>query len=210
MSAAAPSSYMAELFPERIETDRLELDALTPDAVPVFEFYEHVREGAPDIDEVTEHLTWSPHRTPKETREFYDHVASQREADEAQTYAIRPKAGEDGAGEFAGVTGIDVDWDARTAEFGVWFRKPFWGRGYSGERAGALMEMAFERLDLDAVVVTVQRGNEESRTAVSRYVEVHGGRHEGLLRNFVTNQDGTAVDAHRYTVTAAEYRDATE
>jgi len=201
---------MADLFPERIETERLELEALTADAVPVFEFYEHVREGAPHIDEVTEHLTWSPHQTPKETRDFYDHVASEREADEGETYAIRPKPGEDGAGEFAGVTGIGVDWDARTAEFGVWFRKPFWGRGYSGERAGALVEVAFERLDLDAVVVSVQRGNEQSRTAVSRYVEAHGGRREGLLRNFMTNQDGTVVDVHRFTVSAEEYRDASE
>jgi len=201
---------MADLFPDRIETDRLELDALTPETVPVFEFYEHVREGAPHIDEVTEYLTWNPHQTPKATRDFYDHVASKREADEGETYAIRPKACEDGAGEFAGLTGIGVDWDTRTAEFGVWFRKPFWGRGYSGERAGALIELAFERLDLDAVVVSVQRGNEQSRSAVSQYIEAHGGHREGLLRNFMTHQDDTVADIHRYSVTAAEYREATE
>jgi len=201
---------MSELFPDRIETERLELAALTPETVPIYDFYEHVREGTPHIDEVTEHLTWDPHATPKETREFYEFVASLREDEEGETYAIRPREGENGAGEFAGVTAIEVDWDTRTAEFGVWLRTPFWGRGYSGERAGALISLAFERLDLDAVVVFVQRDNEKSHAAVSRYVEAHGGRHEGLCRRIDADQDGDSFDAHRFSVTAAEYRDATE
>ena len=92
---------------------------------------------------------------------------------------------------------------------GTWLRKRFWGRGYSGERAGALIEVAFERLDLQAVVVTVEPDNEKSMTAVSRYVEAHGGRREGLLRNYHADQDGTPVDVYRYTVTRAEYERAT-
>jgi len=210
---------MSDLFPDRIETERLALEPLTTERVDVLELYEHVRVGAPHVDEVTEYLTWSPHETPKETREFVETVTEKRENDEGATYVIRPKdgdsgagdsgAGESGAGEIAGVTGIGVDWDAQTATLGTWLRKRFWGRGYSGERAGALIEMAFERLDLQAVVVTVHEDNEKSMTAVSRYVEAHGGRREGLLRNYHADQDGTPVDVYRYTVTRAEYEDAT-
>ncbi|WP_123537390.1 GNAT family N-acetyltransferase [Halosimplex salinum] len=200
---------MSDLFPERIETERLVLEPATTETLDPLDQYEHVREGAPHIDDITEYVTWEPHETPKETEEFLELITEQRESGEGATYAIRPKPGEDGAGEFAGFTGITVDWDARRATFGAWLRKPFWGRGYSGERAAAFMPVAFDRLDLDAVVVTVHEGNEKSRKAVSRYIEAHGGHREGLLRNFEVNMDGSVVDVHRFTVTADEYREAT-
>jgi len=200
---------MSTLFPERIETDRLVLEPATTETLDPLDLYEHVREGAPHIDEITEYVTWEPHETPKVTAEFLEQVTEQRETDEGATYVVRPEPPEEGAGEFAGLSGISVDWDAGTAEFGVWLRKPFWGCGYSGERAAAFMDVAFERLDLDTVVVTVIGGNEKSRKAVSRYVKAHGGRHEGLLRDFQTAKDGSVADVHRFTVTAEEYRDAT-
>ena len=199
---------MSDLFPAEIETDRLRLEAATTETVDVFALYEICREGAPHVDEMTEYLTWDPHETPKVTREFLETTTKQWKAGDTATYVIRPRASEDGAGEIAGMTGFDVDWDARTAEFGAWLRKRFWGRGYSGERAEALMAVAFDRLDLDAVVIPVQRGNEKSRTAVSRYVEAHGGHHEGLLRNAQVAQDGTVMDIHRYSITREEYREA--
>ena len=198
---------MTDLFPDRIETERLVLEALTTHSMDVLELYELVRTGAPHIDEVTEYLTWSPHETPNETREFLQTVTEQREAGEQATYVVRPR---DEDSEIAGLTGMSVDWDRRTTTFGMWLRKPYWGRGYSGERAAALMDVAFERLDLDTVVVTVHRGNEKSKSAVSEYVEAHGGRREGLLRNFETDQDDTVHDVHRYSVAATEYRDAIE
>jgi RimJ/RimL family protein N-acetyltransferase len=201
---------VTDLFPERIETERLVLEPLTTETVDTLEFYEYVRVGAPHIDEVTEYLTWDPHETPRETREFVESVTEKREAGEGATYVIRPREGEDGAGEFAGVTGFGVDWGARTATLGTWLRKRFWGRGYSGERAAALIEVAFERLDLEAVVVTVHESNEKSRKAVSRYVDAHGGRREGLLRNYHADQDGTPADVHRFTISQHEYGDATD
>lgn len=192
------------LFPETVETDRLRLERLT-ESVDCFEFYE-VCSSDPGIEAVTEYLPWSPHETVKETWEFLAHADEQWAAGEAAQYAVRPRDGEDGAGEIAGATGISVDWDTRSVELGCWFRRRFWGRGYSGERAAALLELAFERLDLELVEVTVVDGNEQSRRAVEKYVEAHGGRHEGLLRNARAGQDGEVVDLHRYTVSQAEYR----
>jgi len=196
---------MSDLLPDRIETDRLVLEPLTTETVDTLDLYEYVHVGAPHIDEVTEYLTWDPHETPGETHEFIETVTEKRDEGEGATYVVRPREGEDGASEFAGLTGVGVDWEARTATLGTWLRKRFWGRGYSGERAAALIEVAFERLDLEAVVVTVEDGNEKSTTAVSRYVEAHGGRREGLLRNYRADRDGTPVDVHRFTITRAEY-----
>jgi ribosomal-protein-alanine N-acetyltransferase len=200
---------MSELFPERIETDRLELTAMTTETVDAMEYYRVCSgQAAEAMGEVTENLTWDPHETPKETVAFLELVERKRADEDGTEYLIRPKEGEDGAGEIAGATGLSVDWDRRTGTLGMWLRKPFWGRGYSGERAAALMELAFERLDLELVAVTHVVGNEKSRRAVEKYVDAHGGSHDGRLRNWDATGDEPR-DLHRYTVSAEEYEEAT-
>lgn len=197
------------MFPERIETERLVLEAFTPENVDALEVYQYTSHRNPHVEEITDHLSWEPHRTPKETLDFLRSQAEARREGEDATYVLRPKQGEPEAGEFAGMTGLHPDWERRTATFGMWLRKPFWGRGYSGERAAALVELAFERLDLELVAVSHHAGNEKSRRAIEKYVERFGGRHEGLLRNGATGADGP-VDVHRYTVTREEWTEATK
>jgi RimJ/RimL family protein N-acetyltransferase len=197
------------LFPREIETDRLRLVSVAADPPDPLALYEHCREGAPHVDEITEFLTWSPHETPRVTAEFLEHAAEAHREGEAAHYVVRPRDGEDGTGEIAGMTGFEVDWDRRSAEFGIWLREPFWGRGYSGERAAALFEVVFDRLDLDLVAIPVHRGNEQSLSAVRRYVDAHGGQHEGLFRHYCLDGDGEPFDAERFSVTAEQYRDAT-
>ena len=195
-----------ELFPDRIETERLVLEPLTTDHVDVFEYYE-ICSSDPGIDEITEYLSWDPHETVAETQEFLESVEKRAESGDGIEYVIRPAGDEDGAGEIAGAAGLSIDWDCRTAEFGTWLRKRFWGRGYSGERAAAFLELAFDRLDLELVEVTHWAGNEKSRRAIEKYVEAHGGRHEGLLRNYDA-RGGEPVDKHRYTISREEYEAA--
>ena len=199
---------MSDLFPERLETERLTLQALTTGAIEPLELYPISSDHEPAIDEITRYLTWEPHQTPKDSLEFIEMVTSKREEAASATYILRPKAGEDGAGEIAGVTGLDVDWDRRRAELGTWLRKRFWGRGYSGERAAALFELAFDRLDLEVVGVTCHEDNERSRRAIEKYVETHGGTYEGLIRNELV-YDGDPADVHRYSVTREEHAAAT-
>jgi len=197
------------VFPERIETERLRLDPRTPDAVDVHELYE-ICAADPGIEQVTEHVSWDPHGTPKETLEFLERGARKRSDAEAAAYVIRPREGEDGAGEIAGCTGLGVDWDRDTGELGLWLRRRFWGRGYSGERAAALIELAFDRLDLAVVAVSHHPDNEASRRAIGKYVDRFGGRREGRLRNTLPFADGSVHDEVRYTVNRAEWLDATD
>ena len=200
----------SRLFPRTIETERLRLDRLD-EATSALELYEHVTVGAPDIEEITEHLTWGPHETPNETRAFLERVTDGWANARSAEYAIVPHEDEPGAGEFAGAGGMFVDWDRRTATFGLWLRKPFWGRGYSSERAVALMSIAFDRLDLETIAVTHLPDNDKSRNAIEKYVDRFGGRREGRFRNFEADQDGGAIDFVRYTVTHdewSEYRPA--
>ena len=197
------------MFPEQLETERLVLERLCHDTVDVLEYYHLCSRHEDDIDEVTSHLTWDPHATLMETKTFIDGVEQRWTDAERAEYLIRPKSGEEGAGEIAGATGIGIDWDRRTGELGTWLRKPFWGRGYSGERAAALLELAFDRLDLEVVSVGHLTGNEKSKRAIEKYVEAHGGQYDGILRNWVPMGDEVR-DLHRYTITREQYWDAVE
>jgi ribosomal-protein-alanine N-acetyltransferase len=202
------------MFPERIETDRLELAALTPANVDVLDYYDICSGNRGDIETITQFLPWEPHDTPKE---FLDRLASQREAGQNAEFAVFPKENEteeadeketdetdDPLDEFAGAVGLCPDWDRRTGELGIWLRKPFWGQGYYDEAFAALTRVAFERLDLEVVEVVHQHGNDKSRRATEKFVRGLGGTHEGRLRNYWVGPGGPA-DAHRYTVTKAEY-----
>lgn len=195
---------MADLFPERIETDRL---VLTPvhevDPVSLYEICAY-DDG---IGEVTEHLTWNPHTTPKETKTFLDSQQEAWEDGTGATYIIKLGESEDDTGEIAGGCGLALDWDRNVGELGMWLRKRYWGRGYSGERAAALLAVGFEHLDLDTIVVTTMDGNEKSKRAIEKYVEAHGGQYEGLLRSFVVEdiKTGGAADVHRFSVTQKEF-----
>ena len=191
------------LFPHEMTSERLRYDRLHRDAADALDLYEHVKTGAPAIDAITEYVTWDPHDHPKETAEWIEECGEAFENDESATYVMRPREG-DRAGEFAGVAGIGVDWDRRRATFGTWLRKPFWGNGYSGERAARLFELAFDRLDLEVVAVAHDPDNEKSRRAIEGYVDRFGGREEGRIRNDVVI-DGEPRDTIRYSVAREEW-----
>jgi RimJ/RimL family protein N-acetyltransferase len=197
----------SELFPETIETDRLRIDRLSHENVDLYEYY-RICSSDEGIDEVTEFLSWDPHETVRETREFVDMVERQWENGESAAYLLRPRGTEDGAGDIAGGAGMSFDWDRKSGTLGVWLRKRFWGRGYSAERAAAFVELAFDRLGLDVVAVEHRAGNEKSRRAIEKYVDTFGGTYEGMVRNWAVKA-GEARDQHRYTIRREEYREAT-
>lgn len=122
---------------------------------------------------------------------------------------IRPKESVDGAGAIAGTTGLYPDWEKRSATLGIVLDRRFWGRGYSGERADAILSVAFDRLDLELVVAAHVEGNEKSRRAIKKYVERYDGQYEGLLRNWHLQAD-TVADVHRYTISRDEYFEASD
>jgi RimJ/RimL family protein N-acetyltransferase len=190
------------LFPARVDTDRLSLRRLSADEIAPVDLYRVC--SSSEMDRVTRYLPWDPHETPKETATFLAEIAEAWDSGDHAAYAIRPREGEDGAGAFAGACGLDVDWDTRRGQLGIWLRERFQRRGYSGERAAALLAVAFERIDLDFVLVECVDGNDASRTAVERYVETYGGRYEGILRG-QRRIGGEVSDVHRYSVAREEW-----
>lgn len=191
------------MFPDVIETERLRLERLGPDAVDLREYYGVCGDEA-EMAAVTRYVPWSTHETIKESADLLERWAEEWEAGEGATYAIRPREGEDGAGAFAGQAGLSPEWDRRLATLGVWLRERFWGRGYSGERAAAMFELAFDRLDLEVVAVYHDVDNERSGRAIGRYMDRFGGRREGVLRHSMPCEDGPR-DQVRYTLAREEW-----
>jgi ribosomal-protein-alanine N-acetyltransferase len=197
------------LFPRELRTERLRLRAATPETVDPLELYEHCNADSPGIDDLTRYLTWEPHETPKESHDFLADCAEQFGAGEAANYAVAPREGEDGAGEFAGMTALRPDWERDLAHIGLWLRPAYQGRGYAGERAHALARVAFDRLDCDTLAVTVNVENEPSLRAIRKYIDAMGGREEGELRAFMRYEGGEVVDVVRFSVTHSEWAAAT-
>jgi RimJ/RimL family protein N-acetyltransferase len=193
------------LFPTELESERLRYEHLNPEAFDPMELYQHVQAGAPHIDEITEYVTWDPHEHPRQTHDWVRQQGEAFENGDGVTYVVRPKDGEH-AGEFAGLSGLGIDWDRQTAELGIWLRKPFWGRGYSGERAGRLLELAFDHLDLEVVTVSHDPENDKSRKAIQAYVDRFGGQKEGRLRNDIV-MNGEPRDSIRYSIAAEEWKE---
>ena len=197
------------MFPETIETDRLRLTRLCRDRVSPSEFYAVAGRGQTEtIDEETQFVSWNPHEHPKESADVLDSFEEAWDEGESATYAIYPREGEPGSGELAGNTGLNLHWETQRAELGIWLRKPFWGRGYSGERAAALLEVAFDRLDLEVVSVAHVPENDNSQRAIERYVDRFGGRREGRLRNELRDSDGRIHDVVRYSISCDEWASA--
>lgn len=191
------------LFPVEMESDRLRYERLHPNEFDPFDLYTYVQEGAPGIEEITKYVTWEPYSHPKEAFGWVEQCGTDFENGESATYVIRPKQG-DHAGELAGIAGIQPDWDRQLATLGTWFRKPFWGRGYSGERAARFLDLAFDQLDLQVVIVTHDPENTNSRRAIEEYVERFGGHKEGRLRNDIVIDDEPR-DSIRYSITRHEW-----
>ncbi|MFC7136292.1 GNAT family N-acetyltransferase [Halobaculum litoreum] len=120
------------MFPDTIETDRLRLERLTRDRVDPRTLYEAASDRSPTVDEETEYLPWSPLATLRDAEDRIAAFERQWAERERAEWAIRPREGEDGAGEFAGTAGLICRWDEDLALPAIWLRKPFWGRRYSG------------------------------------------------------------------------------
>lgn len=191
------------LFPTEMESDRLRYERLHPDQFDPFELYQYVREDAPHIEEITQWVTWDPYKHPKQAAEWVETCGQKFENADSATYVVRPKEGEQ-AGELAGLAGLDPKWDQQLAVLGTWFRKPFWGRGYSAERAGRMLELAFEKLDLEIVAVAHDPENDNSRRAIEKYVDRYGGQKEGRIRNDIVI-GGEPRDSIRYSISREEW-----
>lgn len=95
--------------------------------------------------------------------------------------------------------------DFRSASLGYCFQEAVWGQGYATEAAGALLDWAFDTLDLNRVQAQADTRN----MASARVLEKLGFLREGTLReDCVVN--GEVSDSWVYGLLRREWRRSTE
>lgn len=114
-----------KMFPELIETDRFRLEQVDR-AITARQFYAAAGAGqTKTFAEETSYVSWSPHKLMKESADVLAGFEQQWRAFEGASYAVISREGALGAGQLAGNTGLDPDWDHQRTSLGIGLRKPF-------------------------------------------------------------------------------------
>ena len=181
-------------MPPILTTERLVLRPMIPEDAP------EVRKWAGDF-EVADTALNIPHPYPKGLAEEW--IATQGRAwrDGRQAvYAITARAD----GTLMGAIGLaGIDARHRHAEIGYWLGRPFWNLGLATEAVRAVVEFAFETLDLERVFANHFVRNPAS----GRVLEKVGMTREGLLRAHV-RQWGRPEDLIVSGILRSEWRAA--
>jgi RimJ/RimL family protein N-acetyltransferase len=103
--------------------------------------------------------------------------AGLRERSASVTYAVTRTADD----ALLGAIGLTLREDQGRAELGYWIGRPYWGKGYATEAAGAMIAYGFERLRLHRIHACHLSRNPAS----GRVMQKAGMRLEGTLRGHV-------------------------
>lgn len=196
-----------DLFPERIETQRLLFERLGHETIDPFELYEFVSSDDWQSDAL-DHMPWFRFQRLDEVAGFIDHAEAEWADRSSARYLLRTN---DDDTELVGTTAFDPEWEHRRAGSDVVLAPRFWGREYGFERASVFVELTFEVYDLDAYCTTCAVDNEPSRRMIEKIVDAYGGQYEGRLRQFgAPHPGGEVTDQHRYSIVRSEYEQATQ
>ena len=175
---------------KRIETERLILDKWTTSEEDIKGLYEYAKN--PDVGP---NAGWKPHDSEAESREIIEEMFIPHDV-----WAIREKA----SGKVIGSIGLEPDKrreNVNSREMGYSLAKESWGKGYMTEAAGAVIDYAFEELDL--VVLAICTGPENKRS--QRVIEKCGFKFEGIQRKGYHIYDGTDRDNLVYSMLREEW-----
>lgn len=186
-------SAVNDPFPAALHTARLTLRAPVPtDAEWIFRTY------AADVHAVR-YLTWRPHQTVDDTREWLDLIApSLRSGDNAAWVILRRSDGV-GLGTFS--ARLVMPWHV---EVGYVLGSTFWGHGYMTEALAAVRDAAFALGDVYRFSAHADVENVPS----TRVMEKVGMRREGLLRSLLwhPNRGAEPRDGWCYAMTRDDHR----
>ncbi|MDE5844657.1 MAG: GNAT family N-acetyltransferase [Muribaculaceae bacterium] len=149
----------------------------------------------PDIGPIA---GWSPHKSVEESREIIKTVFSAPE-----TYAVVLKS----TGKPVGCCGImtadslhSIEMQPTEAEVGYWIGKPYWGMGLIPEAVNALLNRAFNDLNIKTVWCGYYDGNTKSK----RVIEKVGFRYDHTKEN-IQSPIGDIRTEHIYKMTSDNF-----
>jgi ribosomal-protein-alanine N-acetyltransferase len=151
-----------------LETDRLTLRGMR--VSDASDMYEYARRPS-----VTEYLTWEPHASVEETREYLTYVGQRYRTGDFYDWSVVDKE----TGRMIGTCGFtSFNCPADSAEIGYVLNPAFQGRGLATEAVQRVLQYGFEELNLHRIEAHFIEGNDASR----RLMERVGMTFEGFAR----------------------------
>ena len=151
-----------------LETDRLTLRGMRVSDAP--DMYEYARRPS-----VTEYLTWEPHASVEETREYLTYVGQRYRTGDFYDWSVVDKE----SGRMIGTCGFtSFNCPADSAEIGYVLNPAYQGRGLATEAVRRVLRFGFEELNLHRIEAHFMEGNDASR----RLMERVGMTFEGYAR----------------------------
>lgn len=175
-----------------ITTERLLMTKWTLSEEDVQGLYDYAKNP-----NVGPHAGWSPHESVEESKDIIENLFIPND-----TWAIRLEDG----GKVIGSIALEKDirrGSVNSRELGYSLGEEYWGKGYMTEAAEAVIDYAFEELDL--VVLAICTGPQNKRS--QRVIEKCGFKYDGILRKGYKIYDGTIRDSLLYSMLREEWEE---
>ena len=139
---------------------------------------------------VTKYLTWPPHTSVEESRDYIQSVIDSYDDDDFYTWVIEWKE----TREIVGAIGVnEIFAIVDSCEIGYCMSDRFWGKGIMAEAFAAVIRYLFEEVGFNRIQSTHDPNNPQS----GRVMEKCGLKYEGTLRQAARNNQGICDDVIR-------------
>ena len=161
----------------RLETERLILRRFAADDA------EEMYNNWASDPEVTEFLTWPPHKSPELSRRLLEDWVSRYEDGGYFQWAIQLK---DTGAVIGSIAAVKLNEETGAAEIGYCLGRAWWGLGLMPEALKAVMDYLFDVVGLNRIAACHDANNPKS----GRVMEKAGMKLEGIWRQAGKNNRG--------------------
>lgn len=137
--------------------------------------------------EVTKYLTWKTHESEFDSESFCAARAALSDMPQIYDWIIEYKENHQAIGS---ITLNSVNEKASSCELGYCLSSKYWNRGIMTEAAGAILDYAFNVLEMYRVFAR----HDIENTASGRVMEKCGMKYEGILRGSAVRNSGERTD----------------
>lgn len=177
---------------QAIKTKRLTLRRFTTDDAE-----EMFKNWASD-ERVTRFLTWSPHRSPEESRAIIENWIAAYSDVSKYNWLIEFEGKSVGS-----IAVVRMSEKSEHAELGYCLGFDFWGKGIMTEAAGAVIDYLFEKVNVNRVGISHAVKNPGS----GRVAQKCGLTFEGVNREYFKSAKGEFLDIANYGILRREWEE---
>ena len=184
------------IFPNHIQSERINYIPIHEYGVSVRECYNKFSELDP---QTTKYVSFDSHESVTESKEYMDRVEEEYKSGEQASYLMELRQ----TGDWIGTGTLDITWDRKIAESGIYLFEEYWGNGYGTERGETMVEVAFGEYDIEKWVSRCAVDNVASKKSIEKYVVQNGGEKYGRIPNMKVGE--TVYDLFVYVIDESEY-----